>query len=75
MYYPAFSKNSYNAKTTTVMNTLQEAIETRLKITAIYVPTGERVKCVDPENLTEVEFSDGRLEKVERNDLISFSWS
>jgi hypothetical protein len=57
------------------MNTLQEAIEARLKITAIYAPNGERVKCVDPENLTEVEFPDGRLEKVERNDLISFSWS
>ncbi len=57
------------------MNTLQEAIEAGLKITAVYAPTGETVKCWEPENLTEVEFPDGRLEKVDRNDLHSFSWS
>ena len=57
------------------MNTLQEAIEAGIKITAIYAPTGEIVKCWNPEeNLTEIEFFDGRLEKVDRNDLHSFSW-
>jgi hypothetical protein len=56
------------------METLQEAIEAGLNISAVYSPNGEVVKCWNPEDLTEVEFQDGTMEKVDRNDLINFTW-
>jgi len=57
-----------------VAQTLSDAMELGLKISATYCPTGEKVKCWDNENLTEVEMQDGTFEKVALNDLSNFTW-
>lgn len=57
------------------ITTVEEAIEAGLTIKATYAPNGETVKCWNPEDLTEIEFGDGTLEKVDRNDLIDFRWA
>ena len=59
---------------TTQIETLQEAIEAQLSISAVYAPNGEVVKCWNLEDLSEVEFQDGTMEKIDRNDLIDFTW-
>jgi len=59
----------------TQIETLQEAIEAGLKINAVYAPNGEVVRCWNNEDLTEVEFQDGTMKKVEINDLIDFTWN
>ena len=57
------------------ITTIEEAIEAGLKIYAVYAPNGEVVNCWNPEDLSEVEFQDGTMEKVSSNDLIDFTWS
>jgi hypothetical protein len=56
------------------IQTLDEAIEAGLSISAVYAPNGEFVECWNLEDLREVEFQDGTMEKVDRNDLIDFTW-
>ena len=58
----------------TNVETLQEAIEAGLKIYALHAGSGEVVKCWNLEDLSEIEWQDGTLEKVSINDLIDFRW-
>lgn len=60
--------------TQTNIATLDEAIEAGVKITALYVSNGERVKFIEITNSgkVEVEFQDGSNGLVDRNDLIDF---
>jgi hypothetical protein len=58
----------------TNVETLQEAIEAGLKIFALHAGSGEVVKCWNLEDLSEIEWQDGTLEKVSINDLIDFRW-
>lgn len=60
--------------TQTNIATLDEAIEAGVKITALYVSNGERVKFIETTNSgkVEVEFQDGSNGLVDRNDLIDF---
>jgi hypothetical protein len=56
------------------IETLNEAMELGLKITATYYPTGEYVVCWNNEDLREIKRQDGTFERVHINDLINFRW-
>ena len=63
---------------TTKIETLDQAIETGLKIKAVYAPNGEVVKCdFNAHHGTTVtcEFQDGSIDEVSKNDLIDFTWN
>jgi hypothetical protein len=61
----------------TQIETLDEAIEAGLRISAVYAPNGEVVKCdFDAHSGTTItcEFQDGSIDEVAINDLIDFTW-
>jgi len=56
------------------IKTLQEAIEAKASIYATYAPNGAFVRCCNLDDLTEIKFKNGKMRKVERNDLTGFTW-
>ena len=59
------------------IETLDEAIDNGLSISAVYAPNGEAVKCdfnSHYRSTVTCEFQDGSIDEVVINDLIDFTW-